>query len=230
MQIHFVKHVQGADITQPLRQFAASFFSEAEKLELRKNLARLEEVLEALADLKEHGPRGPEAFKEASARIAEDEGIPLAERLAALEKLREEDSKRPDREAALHVLETRLHANFIDPAKRLAQAFLVPLAELVAEAERTEKSLTEKFGIPMERIEGALVEPMRRALEATRDAKFEPGGSASWLQRAGMFLPISGNRAVAEAAANSGNGAVTKEHPPGLLRAAAGRTPVRLPH
>jgi hypothetical protein len=189
MQNHFINNVQGADITDLLRAFARRFFSEQEKLELRKNHTRLVEVLAELAALADDGARGIEVFKAEAERLTQDETLTLSERMSQLEELRAQQSKRPDREAALHALELRYHQFFVGPADRLSQAFTVPLAEQVALAEATEIYVAKKFGIPLERIEGALGAPMRRAYEATKEAKHAPGGAASWLERAGIFLP-----------------------------------------
>lgn len=189
MQNHFVQNVQAADVTALLRSFARRFFSASEKRDLLNNHTRLVEVLAGLAALADDGARGRDVFEAEAQRLTQDETLSLSDRMTQLEKLRAEQSARPDREAALHALELRYHQAFIDPANRLSQAFVLPLAEQVALAEATEIRVSKQFGIPLDRIAGALVAPMRRAYEATKEARHAPGGAASWLQRAGLFEP-----------------------------------------
>ena len=188
METHFTQNAPGADITALLQKFAARFFSEAEKAELRRNHDRLVEVLAELEQLAEAGARGREAFETASARVAADDGMTLAERMAELEALRDDQSKTPERAAALHSLENTYHQFFVPPAQRLTEAFVAPLWDQVTLAEATEKDVAAKFGIPLARIEGALAAPLRRAHLDTKSARMEPGGAASWLARAGLFL------------------------------------------
>ena len=113
----------------------------------------------------------------------------------------------------------------MEPANRLARHFLPRLKEQIAAARTTEIELAQSYGLPIERLTGALFEPLVRAHDSLFSETFGLGGALSFLERAGVFL-LPAAATTATATADAATDAATdelaidpaKKIPPGMTR------------
>ena len=188
METHFSKNGPPADYTGLLIAVAAGFFTAEERGALQTKAGKLADVLARIAEFEAEGPRSLETFKKRQAAVSADETLDIDRRIDELEILREEHAKMPQRMGALSAIADRYHADFVEPANRLARHFLPRLKEQIAAARTTEIELAQSYGLPIERLTGALFEPLVRAHDSLFSETFGLGGSLSFLERAGVFL------------------------------------------
>ena len=221
METHFSKNGPPADYTGLLIAVAAGFFTAEERGALQTKAGKLANVLARIAEFEAEGPRSLETFKKRQAAVSADETLDIDRRIDELEILREEHAKMPERLGALSAIADRYHADFVEPANRLARHFLPRLKEQIAAARTTEIELAQSYGLPIERLTGALFEPLVRAHDSLFSETFGLGGALSFLERAGVFLlPAAATTANASAAAATDELAIdpAKKILPGMTR------------